>query len=350
MNNILHLFRNPKRILKVLFTILIIVFFISIREICFYALKGIIWAFLLAYLLTPIVYEFERREWPRFLAVLIIWILIILLLIVSIAILVPVIFEQLSVVSELWQEFSEASPISQRLIELIPESFQVLLVDELKELPSLVIERISKSFSARVLDEVTLLVVIPVLSFYMMLEREKWNLALLHIFPKNWRSEAALLGRRLNIVIGKWVRGQILISILVFGVTVLGIYFIGTDYALLLGIINGVTNFIPYFGPIFGTAFGLFITFLTNVNLLWPIAFLYAAIQIVKSMLLTPIIIGRQVNQKPATVLIALLIGGQFYGIAGLLLAVPVLSMLKILISFFAGVSLKIRQNAYKHR
>ena len=80
------------------------------------------------------------------------------------------------------------------------------------------------------------------------------------------------------------------------------------------------------------------------------IAFLYAAIQIVKSMLLTPIIIGRQVNQKPATVLIALLIGGQFYGIAGLLLAVPVLSMLKILISFFAGVSLKIRQNAYKHR
>ncbi|QOR35611.1 AI-2E family transporter [Clostridium sp. 'deep sea'] len=341
MNKLLSKLKQPQRVLKILFIVLVITFMISSRSIIFYTLKGVTWSFILAYLLAPIVYEFEKREWPRFLAVLIIWLLIVITILIIIALLIPIIFKQISLITNQWEIFSVNSQLSVKITNLIPVSMQNIFIEQWRSLPVLFSQYINHLMSSNILDDLAIIVVIPVLSFYMMLEREKWYLALQHLLPKRWRSNANVLGRRLNIVIGRWIRGQVLISFMVFLTTFFGISIIGAKYALLLSTINGLFNFIPYFGAIISIGLGTFITFLSNVDYIWPIIFLLLATQIVKSMILTPIIIGRRINQKPAAVLISLLIGWQFMGVAGFLIAVPVLVLLKILISFFASVKLK---------
>ncbi|MCG8551417.1 MAG: AI-2E family transporter, partial [Desulfobacterales bacterium] len=234
MNRLISNIKDPQWVLKILFIVLVITFMISSRSIILYTLKGVVWSFILAYLLAPIVYEFEKREWPRFLAVLIIWLLIIFTIILIIALLIPIVFKQISLITEQWEIFSVNSKLSRRLAELIPMGIQNIFIDQWRALPVLFSQYINDLMSSNILDELALIVVIPVLSFYMMLEREKWYLAIQHLLPKRWRSNATVLGRRLNIIIGRWIRGQVLISFIVFLATFFGISILGAKYALLL--------------------------------------------------------------------------------------------------------------------
>ena len=132
----------------------------------------------------------------------------------------------------------------------------------------------------------------------------------------------------------KYIRGQLLEACIVGILSAIVLYFIGIDYALIIGIITGICNMIPYIGPVIGTILSVIMALLSGQ----PITAIWATIgmivvQQVDNNLLAPKIVGDSVGLHPVFTMLAILIGGNIGGLIGMLIAVPVAASLKVLLS-----------------
>ncbi|MGV8980697.1 AI-2E family transporter [Clostridium sp.] len=178
-----------------------------------------------------------------------------------------------------------------------------------------------------------------VLSIYLMQDSEYfiglWNKIFNLIFGKS------KTGNKLKEVLGiidetfyKYIRGQLLEAFFVGVLSATVLYFIGIDYAVIIGIIAGICNMIPYIGPIVGTVLAVIMALLSGQ----PITAVWATIgmvvvQQVDNNLLAPKIVGESVGLHPVFTMLAIIIGGSVGGLIGMLVAVPVAASMKILLS-----------------
>jgi predicted PurR-regulated permease PerM len=132
----------------------------------------------------------------------------------------------------------------------------------------------------------------------------------------------------------KYLRGQLLEACIVGALSVTVLYFIGIDYALIIGIIAGICNLIPYIGPMVGTVLAVIMALLSGqpITAVWAIIGMLV-VQQVDNSLLAPKIVGNSVGLHPVFTMLAILIGGNVGGLIGMLIAVPVAASLKILLS-----------------
>ncbi len=132
----------------------------------------------------------------------------------------------------------------------------------------------------------------------------------------------------------KYIRGQLFEACIVGVLSAVVLYFIGIDYALIIGIITGICNMIPYIGPVVGTVLAIIMALLSGqpITAIWAIIGM-VVVQQVDNNLLAPKIVGDSVGLHPVFTMLAILIGGNVGGLIGMLIAVPVAASLKILIS-----------------
>ena len=132
----------------------------------------------------------------------------------------------------------------------------------------------------------------------------------------------------------KYLRGQLLEACIVGVLSVTVLYFIGIDYALIIGIIAGICNLIPYIGPMVGTVLAVIMALLSGqpITAVWAIIGMLV-VQQVDNSLLAPKIVGNSVGLHPVFTMLAILIGGNVGGLIGMLIAVPVAASFKILLS-----------------
>lgn len=132
----------------------------------------------------------------------------------------------------------------------------------------------------------------------------------------------------------KYIRGQLLEACIVGILSTIILYFIGIDYALIIGIIAGICNMIPYIGPLVGTVLAVVMALLSGqpITAVWAIIGMFV-VQQVDNNLLAPKIVGDSVGLHPVFTMLAILIGGNVGGLIGMLIAVPVAASLKILLS-----------------
>ncbi|MBU3188145.1 AI-2E family transporter [Clostridium bowmanii] len=178
-----------------------------------------------------------------------------------------------------------------------------------------------------------------VLSIYLMQDSEYfidlWNKIFNLIFGKS--KTGSKLKEVLCIIdqtFYKYIRGQLLEAFFVGVLSATVLYFIGIDYAVIIGIIAGICNMIPYIGPIVGTILAVIMALLSGQ----PITAVWATIgmvvvQQVDNNLLAPKIVGESVGLHPVFTMLAIIMGGSLGGLIGMLVAVPVAASLKILLS-----------------
>lgn len=132
----------------------------------------------------------------------------------------------------------------------------------------------------------------------------------------------------------KYIRGQLLEAFIVGVLSAIVLYFIGIDYALMIGIISGICNMIPYVGPVAGTVLAVIMALLSGqpIMALWAIVGMIG-VQQVDNNLLAPKIVGDSVGLHPVFIMLAIIIGGNVGGLLGMLTAVPVAASVKILLS-----------------
>jgi predicted PurR-regulated permease PerM len=178
---------------------------------------------------------------------------------------------------------------------------------------------------------VATVVIIPVLSIYLMIEERELIAGFMRVVPEKWRPEAASVLRDLDSVLGGFIRGQILVGIVIGTFITIALLALHVKYAVLIGVAGGIGDIIPYVGAFVGFVPAVILAF---VNDGWQhalvVTVVFIAIFQLEGHFIAPKIVSDSVGLSPLTVIVAILIGGELLGVLGMFVAVPVAGILRV--------------------
>jgi predicted PurR-regulated permease PerM len=286
---------------------------------------------------------FEKRGFGRMGPIFLILILLFAMLISFAAVMVPKVYVQLR---ELFNRLPQLMDfLSQRLGPTSGKYLGYDIFTQWKEvLPSMLPEAVHfpavsgildtvLSGTAKAISAVLTVLLIPILTFYILKDYYVLNEKLMLLVPRRYVSDIKEVMRRLSIVLGGLIRGQFLVCIILASYYTIALTAVRVDMALLLGILSGCLNLVPFVGPLTSLGLTLFLTVLGGGQLTQCISVLgvYLVANLLDNTLLTPRIVGKQMGISPLIIILALLAGGELLGFLGILLALPIMAMVKVL-------------------
>ena len=183
-----------------------------------------------------------------------------------------------------------------------------------------------------VLEFLLLLIFAPVIAFYLLMDLPRLREQAMGLVPEIHRREIGHVSNQVGRAVGGFLRGQVLVALIVGVMTSFGFWVIGLPFWLLIGMIAGFLNIIPFVGPWVGGALGVLVG-LTQEDLNTAVAAAIVAIvvQQIDNHFISPNVLHATVRMHPATIIFALLAGASLAGIWGVLLVVPLLASIKII-------------------
>ena len=179
-------------------------------------------------------------------------------------------------------------------------------------------------------------VIILFLTFFLLNSGSQMKKSFIQIVPNRFFEPALVLIQGLDQQLGDYLRSRLIQTIIISIIAAIGYWILGLRFALLIGIIAGLANLIPYIGPFIGAIPAIIVVFLeSRFGLGWSllaVIILTLAIQIIDNAVITPLIIGKSVELGPVTTIVVVLLGEQLLGLMGLLMAVPIAAMCKLII------------------
>jgi predicted PurR-regulated permease PerM len=173
--------------------------------------------------------------------------------------------------------------------------------------------------------------VIPIISYYFMADSDIIFNKVLIMFPIKARRITKKILQDIDKVLGKYIVGQLLLSVIIGVFTFIILFTLKVDFPVLLSILNAFFNIIPYFGPIFGAVPAVIMGFMESTKTgIYTIIFLYL-LQLIEGNIISPKITGNSVSMHPLLIIILLLVGGKIGGFIGMIIAVPVGVIIKII-------------------
>ena len=190
------------------------------------------------------------------------------------------------------------------------------------------------SHVGNILGFLAYLVVVPVVTFYLLLDWAMFTATIEGLIPTSRRAGVVAFVHEYDHGLGRYIRGQLTEATLVGTVTMTGLLLLGVPSALLLGVITGVLNLIPYIG-FFVSIIPALIVALTMedpVNGLLRVGAVFFVIQLMDGHVTGPRIVGHAVGLHPIWIMISMTLSGTFFGLPGLLLAIPLAVLVKMLL------------------
>lgn len=171
----------------------------------------------------------------------------------------------------------------------------------------------------------------PILAFYILHDWEKIRDNFLDLFTPGGRRDAVLLFSKIDQVLMEFLKGNLLVAVLVGGMTGLTAALLGVRLPLLIGLGATLAEFIPFFGAFLGAIPALIIAFSQSLKIGIYMLLAVLIIQQLEGNIISPKIIGARLGMHPLLMVFALLAGGELFGIWGLLLAVPLVAVMRVL-------------------
>jgi predicted PurR-regulated permease PerM len=330
--------------------IFLIAIFVSIRII----LVPLLCSLALAYLLAPIVNWFERRGWSRISSVLLAMTAAAVILVLVLIFVVPGVWGQLMKIYEMATKLiNDPEPFDNLLlkIQLLSPKFYDFVKPKIGSLvQSINPERIMdlglswlQSGLFRLVNLTTSLfdlMLIPFLVYYFLADYGAMHSRVERLIPPRYREITSNLIGQISNVLSSYVRSQLLIGVMMGLLYSLGFAILRVPLALTIGMLAGVLNFIPYLGTLIGLALSLLFLVLNEAGIgrLLGVLVVFIIVQIIEGYYLTPRLIGSRLHLHPLWVLTGLLIGGNLFGLVGVILAVPVIAIAKVLLGFIEDI------------
>lgn len=207
---------------------------------------------------------------------------------------------------------------------------------------------LQKAFTSTVSVLLALLgyLIIPVYLFYLLLDLPHLKTFVTSYIPERFRPAYSSKLAEVDTVLSGFVRGQLSVCAILALLYSAGLYVIGIDLAIAIGTLAGVTFIIPYVGTVIGICLSVIMALLKFNDILHPLLCVgwFGLVQFIEGTIITPKIVGDTVGLHPLVAIVALLIGGQLFGIAGMLLAVPVTAVLQV---FFRSLTAYYRNSEF---
>ena len=177
------------------------------------------------------------------------------------------------------------------------------------------------------------LVIIPVVMFYLLRDYDLINKKMLSFVPARSREQVLSLIKEIDGVLAGFVRGQLMVGLIMAGLYSIGLFFCGTPMSLFIGLLAGLASLVPYLGLVFGFVPAAILTFMQTQDwvLVFGVAGVFAVVQGLEGMIITPRIVGEKIGLHPVAIILAVLLGAEFFGLVGVIVSVPVAASLNVL-------------------
>lgn len=353
LNEIIYLGKN---ILKLSFIILIIGIILAgtvlLKELGVFkfirsvlnVLAPLFIGFIVAWLFAPLVDKMTKKGMSRILASMIVYVIFIAFLIVFFRIFIPIIYNELN-------ELIKTLPsITEKITDFINSTFDKIDSDafNIEAIKTNILDAITNYGTSISSNLPTTIVSIMsnlvsglgtiffglIIGLYMLFDFDNVTNLLLKVIPVKHQVEVASLVEKIGSEVRKCVNGTLLVACMVFVCDTIGFSIIGLKSALLFGLFCGITDLIPYIGPYLGTVVATVVG-LTQSPLIGLGVFIIACVvQLIESYVLQPIVMSKATNLHPVVIICGLLIFGHFFGIVGMILASPIMSVIKVIFEF----------------
>ncbi|QRF24629.1 AI-2E family transporter [Alicyclobacillus sp. TC] len=294
-------------------------------------------ALIITYILQPVVGLLTRRRVPKSMAILIIYLFATMLIVVALLHAVPAVTRQANqLMNNLPSMMNNANSWIDEIMrrkQYLPDALRVGMENALNQVESRVASWFSSLFTvvSGVVSTVFSLFLVPFLVFYMLKDGRGMGRAIVNLWPKEKREEVRELLVRVDETLGRYIRGQLLVMLAVGILTYIGYLIVGMPYALMLALFLAIADMIPYIGPFIGAA----PTILLALPLGWPMVLKVLLVNVIvqqcEGNFLSPQIMGRTLSLHPMSIVAALLLGGELGGVLGLIAAVPLLAVGKVI-------------------
>jgi len=302
----------------------------------------VVLAIVLVYLLNPVVNRFARWRLPRVIGAFLAFVILIGAVVVVGFLVVPSISEQASDLAADFPTIYEdsASELEKLISDLGAGNVNLWSYDELQDFVqdperqdrvlSSLYDNIGQVTSG-ILEAILVFFVAPVVAFYILLDLPRVRSQAEELIPKPLHDEVVHVSRQLGRAVGGFLRGQVLVALIVGVLMSIGFWIIDLRFWLIIGMIAGFFNIIPFVGPWVGGALGALVGLTVDVKTAVLAAVVALIVQQIDNNFISPMVLRATVRLHPAVVLLVLILGGALSGVWGVLLAVPVTAAIKIL-------------------
>ena len=327
---------RPSRGLVLMFTVLI-------GGLLLLALGGIaamvVVAALLAYILDPLVTRLELSGMSRTTATVTFFLTLVAVVTGTIVMLTPVVMAQIQLLqSEVTTE--QTALILSRLELLMHKHLGFLGLEEVKLLD--VIQQVKESVREEILrflveDSAVLIahaVAVPIIMFFFLKDGREIKKQLVRLVPNRYFEFALDLLYKMDRQLGGFLRSQFFDAVIFGALSTVLLWALDVRYFLFIGVFAGLANLIPYVGPVAGVVPAVIVSLLETGDITKPLMVIggYIALKLLDDVLVQPWVVSRGVNLHPMFVLLSILIGGNLFGILGMLLAVPCAGFLRVVL------------------
>jgi len=178
------------------------------------------------------------------------------------------------------------------------------------------------------------LFLIPFMTFFLLKDGRRLKKSFIQSLPNRYFEMTISLLHKIECQLGSYIRGQMLVSLCIGVLSITALAILGVPYFLIIGAMAGLANMIPYFGPIVGAVPAIILNVIDKGSLSAALVVIMAflLIRMIDDTLVSPNILGRSLEIHPLLVIIAIFIGGEMFGLMGLLLCIPVTGIIKVTI------------------
>lgn len=307
----------------------------------------VIVSIVLAYLFNPIVNHLEEKGLSRKLGILLIYLAIVALIFILSFLVIPRtikevkrLFNVLPYYLDVWVEQIEG--IYNKYIvrpNNIPDIFkgiQDVIMENVNKLQKTAFNSITGLFNGVIslFSKFISLVLIPILTFYFINDKEYFLDRAKKVIPKKSRDEIIDLLKEIDKSLNSFVRGRLMLALYVGVATTILLLILKVEFAVVIGFITGIADIVPYIGPFLGFLPAVFFAFLSSPTKAIWVSIIFLLIQWVENNVLAPKVIGDSTGIHPMMILLGLILGGGMFGVIGMVFSVPFIAVFKILIRF----------------
>ena len=318
----------------------VIIFFLVIIGWLMYKLADlltvVIVSFLIAYILDPVASFMEAKGLSRSNATAIIFLVFFLIIALNIWLVLPGIFSQLFVLQKQLSSGGTDNMILS-LQDFIKNSVGAIDVESIDLKGKM--EAFMAAASAEVMvilsnigSIISAVAIIPFVVYFFLRDGRNMKKVFISYIPNRYFEITLNIMHKIDGQLGGYLRGQFTEATVVGLLGTIALLILNVKYSIIIGIFAGLANMIPYVGPVAGAVPAIIVTLVNggSMTTIIYIVIAFAIVQFIDNMIVQPIVLSKSVDLHPLIIVFAVLIGGKFFGLLGLLLAVPVAGMIKV--------------------
>ena len=312
--------------------IILVLFFIFL-----YILKDVLIVFLFSLIIASAISPFanwlDQKRIPRLWGVLLLFLVVISLMALIASLVIPSISADVDqLVTALPATFEKVSTSLENVQQGAPSYLDfVSEIQNILGVLSSYLQQLSQSaigLIVGIFGGVVSFIAVLVLSFYLSVTKKGVENFLNSVIPEKYESYVTDLWKRSERKVGLWLQGQLLLALIVGLAVYVGLSLMGIKFALILGLLAFAFEIVPVVGPVLAAIPAIILAFMQGPTMgLWVIVF-YVAVQQLENHILVPVVMGKTVGLNPVVVIIALLVGANLAGIAGMIISIPVATVI----------------------